>query len=266
MMGRNKRGIRRASMRARLAVAAAVIVGGGAAAVVAVAASHSGTATAQSAGYYTNSWGYSQTLSETQALSSAMNGWDKSPSKSLMTLAEMKPMSTFSMTSFHTHTLAVQRGTVLAASRNQFVIKSSNHMLELWNVNHGTKFLNVGGSHTGMAAMTGDTMGTPSQMNQMNMNMKTKDVTKGDMAFIFGERVHGKLVAQLVLFVDPMKTDPVTTPSMTTSPSMTATPTATPSMTTSPTMTATPTATPSATTTTPNTTVNGTPAVDSTHM
>jgi hypothetical protein len=258
MMGRNKRGIRRASMRARLAVAAAVIVGGGAAAVVAVAASHGGAATAQSAGYYTNSWGYSQSLSETQALSSAMNGWDNSPNQSLMTLAEMKPMSTFSMTSFHTHTLAVQRGTVVAATRSEFVIKSSNHMLEVWHVNHGTKLLNVGGSHTGMAAMTGGTMGAPSQMNHMNMNMKTKSVAKGDMVFVFGEREHGELVAQLVLFADPM----TSAPSMTTSPSMTATPTATPSMTTSPSMTA----TPSATTTTPNTTVNGTPAVSSTHM
>jgi hypothetical protein len=34
MIGRNKRGIRRASTRVRLAVAAAVLVGGGAAGVV----------------------------------------------------------------------------------------------------------------------------------------------------------------------------------------------------------------------------------------
>ena len=54
MISRNKRGIRRASTRVRLAVAAAVLVGGGAAGVVAVAASHSGAVAAQSAGYTTH--------------------------------------------------------------------------------------------------------------------------------------------------------------------------------------------------------------------
>ena len=248
MIGRNKRGIRRTSTRVRLAVAAAVLVGGGAASVVAVVASHSSAPTAaQSASYSTDSWGYRQSLSETQALSSAMNGWNTSQNRSLMTLAEMKPMSTFSMTQFHTHPLAVQRGTVIAASRTQIVIKSTNHMLEVWNVNHGTKVLNVGGSQTGMAAMTGGTMGAPNQMGQMSM--KVKSVAKGDLVFIFGERVHGELVAQLVLFAAPMKTDPVTAP------------TATPSMTASPNMNA----APNATSTTPNTTINGTPVVSGTH-
>ena len=67
-------------------------------------------------------------------------------------------MSTFNMTSFHTHMLALQRGTVVATARNEFVIKSSNRMLEVWHLNSGTKLLNVGGSQTGMAAMTGGTM------------------------------------------------------------------------------------------------------------
>jgi hypothetical protein len=233
MIGRNKRGIRRASMRIRLGVAAAVLVGGGAAGVVAVVASHSNT-TAQSAGY-TTSMGFRQSLSETQALSSAMNGWDRSPSSSLTTLAEMKPMSTFTMTSFHTHMLALQRGTVVATARNEFVIKSSNRMLELWHLNNGTKLLNVGGSQTGMAAMTGGTMAASG-----HMNTRVKNVAKGDLVFIFGEREHGELVAQLVLFAAPMKPAPTTTPSatpsMTTSPSMTATPSmsATPSITSSP--------------------------------
>jgi hypothetical protein len=233
MTSRSKRGIRRASIRLRLAIAGAVLVGGGAAGVVAVAASHNGALAAQSAGYS------HQALSETQALSSAMNGWNKSPSKSLTTLTQMTPMRTFDTMRFHAHTLAVQRGTVVAAARNAFVIKSSNRKLELWYVNHGTKFLNVGGSQVGMRAMTGGTMSMP---GNMRMNMKTKALTRGDLVFIFGQRLKGKLVAQLVLFVAPVKVTPkpTATPSMTATPTMPATPTtpATPSMTATPTGTA----------------------------
>ena len=245
MIGRNKRGIRRASTRVRLAVAAAVLVGGGAAGVVALAANHSGPVSAQSAGYSRHA------LSETQALSSAMNGWNRSPDSSIRTLTQMTPMRTFNMMPWHTHTIALQRGIVVAAVRHEFVIKSSNHQLQLWFVNHGTKIVNVGSNPTGINAMTGGTMAMPSQMA---MNMRTRALAKGDLVFIFGERVHGKLLAQLVLFVAPMKVTPTTTP------------TATPSMTTSPTMTATPTttATPSVSSTTPNTTINGTPAVSGT--
>jgi hypothetical protein len=254
MMNRNHRGI---SMRVRLAVAATVLVGGGAAGVVVIAGSHGSAATAQSAGY-TTTLGFRQTLSETKALSSAMNSWDKSPSKSLTMLAEMKPMSTFSMTAYHAHTLAVQRGTVVATARDEFVIKSSNRKLELWHVTHGTKLLNVGGSRTGMAAMTGGTMAAPAHMNTW-----AKTVAKNDLVFIFGERVHGELVAQLVLYVAPVKPAPkpiptaTATPTATASASATATSTAvaTPSATASPTATAHP-----SVTATPDTTVSGTPA------
>jgi len=254
MIGRNKRGLRRATSRVRLAVAAAVLVGGGAAGVVAVTANHNGPVDAASAGYYTHS------LSETHAMSDAMNWWSKSPQTSLSLISKMTPMRTVSMMPFHNHTIALQRGTVIAATRDAFVIKSSNRQLELWYVNHGTQFLNVGSSSMGMTAMTGGTMAMPSHTK---MNMKTKTLAKGDLVFIFGERVHGNLIAQLVLFVAPVKVTttptPTATPSMTTSPTTTATPTATP------TTTATGTATPSMTSTTPNTTINGTPAVSGTH-
>lgn len=224
MIGRNTRGIRRASsMRVRLAVAAAVLVGGGAAGV-AVVASHSGPVTAASAGYYSQSQ-----LSESHAMSAAMNSWNKSQQNALSLISRMQPMHTFSMTQFHTHTLALQRGTVKAAIKNEFVIKSSNHQLELWFVNHGTKFLNVGGSAMGMNAMTGgNSMAMPSHMA---MNKGAKVLAKGDLVFIFGEKVHGKLLAQLVLFVAPMKVTATPTPSMTTSPTATAKPTATPTAT-----------------------------------
>jgi len=232
MTSRSKRGIRRASIRLRLAIAGAVLVGGGAAGVVAVAASHNGVQ-AQSAGYS------HQMLSETKALSSAMNGWNKSPTKSLTTLTQMTPMRTFDMMSWHKHTIALQRGTVVAAERNAFVIKSTNRQLELWYVNRGTKFFNVGASSVGMRAMTGGTMTMP---GNMRMNMKTKVLARGDFVFIFGERIKGKLVAQLVLFAAPVKVTPkpTATPSMTATPTMPATPTApaTPSMTATPTGTA----------------------------
>ena len=87
MTGRNKR----ASLRVRLAVAAAVLVGGGAAAAVGVA-THSNAVEAQSASYSTQHTG--RTMAYTDAVSSAMNGWSRSPSNSLMTLSHMKPMST----------------------------------------------------------------------------------------------------------------------------------------------------------------------------
>jgi hypothetical protein len=233
MTSRSKRGIRRASIRLRLAVAGAVLVGGGAAGVVAVAASHNGAQAAQAAGYS------HQMLSETKALSSAMNGWNKSQTKSLTTLTQMTPMRTFDMMSWHKHTIALQRGTVVAAERNAFVIKSTNRQLELWYVNRGTKFFNVGASSVGMRAMTGGTMTMP---GNMRMNMKTKVLARGDFVFIFGERIKGKLVAQLVLFAAPVKVTPkpTATPSMTATPTMPATPTApaTPSMTATPTGTA----------------------------
>jgi hypothetical protein len=247
MIGRNKRGIRRATTRVRLAVAAAVLVGGGAVGVVALAANHGGDVSAQSAGYTRH------TLSETQALSSAMNGWNKNPNQSIRTLTQMTPMRTFNMMPWHTHTIALQRGTVVAAVRDEFVIKSSNHQLELWYVNHGTKIVNVGSNPTGITAMTGGTMAMPSHMT---MNMRTRTLAKGDLVFIFGERVHGNLLAQLVLFVAPTKVTPTATPSMTTSPTMTATPTTTAKPTT--------TVAPNAVSTTPNTTINGTPAVSGT--
>lgn len=231
MIGRNKRGIRRASTRVRLAVAAAVLVGGGAAGVAAVAASHNTPVNAQSAGYYSHS------LSESHAMSLAMNTWNKSPQTSLSFISRMTPMSNFSMTSFHTHTLALQRGTVVAAERNAFVIKSANHQFELWEVTHGTKFLNVASSSMGMAAMTGN--GNMTMPSHMAMNKGARVLTQNDLVFIFGERVHGKLVAQLVLFVAPVKV--TTTPTAT--PSMTTTPTATPTTSATATGTATSTAT-----------------------
>ncbi len=224
MIGRNTRGIRRASsMRVRLAVAAAVLVGGGAAGVVAVAANHNGAVDTANAGYY-----HSQ-LSESHAMAEAMGWWSKSQQTSLSLISRMQPMHNVGMTQWHRHTLVVQRGTVVGATRNEFVIKSSNHQFEIWHVNRGTAFLNVGGSTMGMNAMMGG--GSMSMPRHMHWNIGAKKLAVGDTVFIFGEKTHNELVAQLVLFVMPTTVMPTTTPtvapSMTTTPTMTPTPTST---------------------------------------
>ncbi|HXT90328.1 MAG TPA: hypothetical protein VN714_13835 [Trebonia sp.] len=228
MTGRNKR----ASLRVRLAVAAAVLVGGGAAGVVGIAATHSNAATAAtSAGYSTH---MGRTMGYSDAMSSAMNGWSKSPSNSLMTLTHMKPMTNTMTMAWHKHVLAFQRGTVVAESirQKELVVQSNNGKIETWHWNNGTKAVNVGGSAMGMSAMNGGTMSMPSRWNH-HLNTKAKAAVKGDMVFVFGEKIKGKLIAQLVLFVTPMKVTPMPTPSMT------VTPTVAPSMTTTPTAPAT---------------------------
>lgn len=219
MISRSKRGIRRASTRIRLAVAAAVLVVGGAAGVVAVAANHSGPVDAASAGYSHH------TPSTQELLSSAMNSWNKSPSQSLSTLTQMQKMQNFETMAWHTHTIAIQRGTVLLAEKNAFVIKSANHQIELWHVNGGTKFLNVGPSNVGMRAMTGGTMSMP---GNMQMNMRAKVLAAGDFVFIFGLKVNGVLHAQLVLFVAPLRTPHAPMPSMTSTPANQTVPLVTP--------------------------------------
>lgn len=205
MIGRNKRGFRGASVRARVAVAAAVLVGGGAAGVVAVAASHSGSTTAQSAGYYTN---YHRGLSESHAMSDAMDWWHKSPDTSFSLISRMETIRTVSMTSFHSHMIVVQRGTVAAAAPGEFVTRSLNNQLEVWHTTRGTQFFNVGGNQMGWNAMSGGTMSSYGNWNWSNSsssrwNMSMRTVARGDLVFVFGQRVDNKLIAQLVLFAAP---------------------------------------------------------------
>jgi hypothetical protein len=154
MNSRNRRRNRQASMKARLGIAAAVLAGGGAAGV-AVAASHSGSATvnADSAGYVLN---FHHTVSEQQALTSALNMWNSNQSRSLNTLAQMAPMRTFSQFMWHRTQFAAQRGVVVAATKQFIIVKSANGKLELWWLNHWTKQKNVTASPTGMVAMTGN--------------------------------------------------------------------------------------------------------------
>ena len=214
----SKRGMRQASMRVRLAVAAAVLVGGGAAGVVAISASHGGSAAAESAGFMHHN---SRTMSYTSAMSSAMNGWSKSPSTSLMTISHMKPMTNSWTQLWHHATVVIQRGTVVAVGRGEIAVQSANGTVKVWHVSHGTKTLNVGGTSTGMSAMTGGTMMVPSSWN---MNTTVKGIAKGDLVLVFGKLQHHILKAQLVLFAAPTTTMPTATPTATTPM---ATPTAT---------------------------------------
>jgi len=154
MNSRNRRRNRQASMKARLGIAAAVLAGGGAAGV-AVAASHSGpaTTTVDNAGYVLN---FHHTVSEQQALTSALNMWNSNQSRSLNTLAQMAPMRTFSQFTWHHTQFAAQRGVVVAATRQFIIVKSVNGKLELWWLNRWTRQKNVTVNPTGMVAMTGN--------------------------------------------------------------------------------------------------------------
>jgi hypothetical protein len=204
----SKRGMRRASMRVRLAVAAAVLAGGGAAGVVALSASHGGAVAATSAGFVT----HGRTMSYSAAMSSAMNGWSGSQGTSLKTISHMKPMTNSWTQSWHRHILVLQRGTVVAVGRGVFAVQSANGSIKVWHVTRRTQVLNVGGTSTGMSAMTGGSMQVPSWWN---MNMTVQGVAKGDLVFVFGEREHHTLKAQLVLFAAPTAVMPTATPTAT---------------------------------------------------
>ena len=149
----SKRGMRRASMRVRLAVAAAVLVGGGAAGVVVASASHGGAAAAESAGFTHRP---DDELLQRHVLGDerleqiarhvahddlAHEADDQLPGRSRGTR----------------HILVIQRGTVVAVGRDEFAVQSANGTIKVWHVTRKTATLNVGGTSTGMSAMTGGT-------------------------------------------------------------------------------------------------------------
>lgn len=212
----SKRGIRGVSLRMSLAAAAVVLAGGTTAALVAVGASHGGTETVESAGF---SQASGRTMSYTSALSSAVKDWSKSPSTSLTTISDMKPVTSYWSQSWHRAIIVIQRGTVVAVGKNEFTVKSANGTIKMWNVNGATKTKNVGGTATGMSAMAGGTMKVPSRWT---MNTRVTRIAKGDLVFVYGERVGRTLKAQLVLFAAPATTNrmPMATP--TAKPTVTA--------------------------------------------
>jgi hypothetical protein len=278
MNSRNRRRNRQASMKARLGIAAAVLAGGGAAGV-AVAASHSGSATvnADSAGYVLH---FHHTVSEQQALTSALNMWNSNQSRSLNTLAQMAPMRTFSQFMWHRTQFAAQRGVVVAATKQFIIVKSANGKLELWWLNHWTKQKNVTASPTGMVAMTGNNVaahtaattgntapmaatmaGSAAVVNQMAAPV-TKPIT---ITVNTGTQTITITITQTTATVAPTTTTTTTTP--TGMATATATPTATTTGMATPTATTTGMATPTATTTgMATTTATATPMATMTTM
>jgi hypothetical protein len=159
-MGRNRRGSRQASMKARLSIAAAVLVGGGAIGAVAFATSnHSAapsTTAATSAGYYWNTPRHNQ-MSVGNALSTALASWNTSQWTSMTTLTRMAPMRNFATAQMRHTTFAAQRGVVVLATRHLLLVQSANGSLHLWLIGHNTAVQNVATSTTGTTAMTGST-------------------------------------------------------------------------------------------------------------
>jgi hypothetical protein len=167
MIGRNRRGNRHASMRARLAVASAVLATAGAIGAVAVAASSDpAPSTAQSAGYTLN---FRHTVSEGTALSAALSQWATSQQKSLSMLSQMAPMKGFSTVRKGSTVYAVQRGVVVLARRHWLIVKSASGAPRMWLLNSKTQVMNVAGSSAGTAAMTGSAAATTAAVQQGNM-------------------------------------------------------------------------------------------------
>jgi hypothetical protein len=161
MTGRNRSGNRPASMKARLGIAAAVLLGGGAIGVTAVAASSHGTAAgtttkAESAGFILN---FHQSIPQGEALADALSYWGQSQQRSLTTLAEIAPVSSFSDPWHHKTQFAIQRGVVVLATHKFLLVKSKNHVLRLWWLTGGTAFKDVSNttsSGTAWTALTGN--------------------------------------------------------------------------------------------------------------
>ena len=258
MKSRSRRGNRQTAMKARLGIATAVLVGGGAIGVAAVAAANHGTAatTAQSAGFTLN---FHHTISEQQALSSALSTWGQSQQKSMTTLAEMAPMRTFNQFWSHRTEFAAQRGVVVLATKKFLLVKSADRQLHLWWLNGATKVRNVGASATGMAAMTGNNMAATAAMKTNNMapaavTMAGSTSAVSQMAAPVSKptTITVDTGNQIITITITAATATVTQPATataTTTPVVTATPTAisTATSTATPTAMATATATPTAT-------------------
>jgi len=260
-MGRNRRGNRQASMKARLGIATAVLISGGAVGVAAVAANNHGpaTTTEQAAGFIMN---FHHRISEQAALSSALATWGTSQQQSMRTLAQMVPMRTFSQV-WHRHTLlAAQRGVVVLATKRFLLVKSANGGLHLWWLNGRTVFQNVSASPTGMTAMTGNNTAAVQAMVHQNM-APAAAVMAGSTAVV--TQMAAPVAKPTVITVDtgtsvitititsstatvtqPVTTTATTTPAGTPTAAPTGTPTGAPTVTVTPVVTTT---TPAVTTT-----------------
>lgn len=166
MIGRNRRGYRQASMKARAGIATAVLLGGGAAGVAVAASGNHGPTTASSAGFIMS---IRHHIPAQQAMSTALSMWGQSHASAFSTLAQMMPMRNFTSVRHHHTRLAMQRGVVVLATRQFMVVKSANGAMHVWWLNGRTTFSNVTNNATGMAALTGNN--TAAMQAVVNHNM-----------------------------------------------------------------------------------------------
>jgi hypothetical protein len=147
-------------------------------------------------------------MSWQQGMSWAMDNWNTRQQQSLVVINQTVTVQTFTMAKFHSHMFVAQRGTVVAKAPWEFVVKSTTGTFGVWHFNGGTKFVNIGNSKTGWNAMSGGSMSSMGSWNWSDMansswNSRTKTIAKGDLVFVFGQKVHGIWKAQLVLFAAP---------------------------------------------------------------
>lgn len=237
MIGRNRRGDRRASWKMRISIAAAVLVGGGAIGAVAVAANGGGASTAaKSAGYnYASNYGSGSGhgwMSPQEGFTQVFTSTTVSVTHTITVLHQIQPFSnTWNGWSGKTQ-FAAQRGIVVAVIPHTAVaVRSSNGQVEWWGLNGATKLINVGGNPMGIQAMRGWSSMNSGGNGWQNWygSWNNNTLKKGDVVFIAGTKVHGVLWAKVVLFAHPrsfsnMNSMPFRYNSSSMTPSYTSTP------------------------------------------
>jgi hypothetical protein len=159
---------RQASIRTRVGIATAILAGSGSLAAVAVAATSHGAATAVAAAAYSARY-----TNEGAALSLAINEFGRSRASAYAELADLTQARQFSQVSHDGHTLDVQRGIVVLATRKFLILRSANGSLHLWLLSGGTKFADVSDSTAGTSALTASASATKQAMDSGNMTPAT---------------------------------------------------------------------------------------------
>jgi hypothetical protein len=159
-------------------------------------------------------------MSWMDGISWAMDNWNTSQTQSIVVITKTVTVKTFSTMWFHNKQFATQRGIVVARAPWEFVVKSTSGTFGVWHFNGGTKFVNVGNSKSMWNAMYGSSMSSWGSWNSSwnwsdyansSWNSRTKTIAKGDLVFVFGQKVNGIWKAQLVLFAHPSSWNSSTT-------------------------------------------------------
>ncbi len=155
---------RQAAIRTRVGIATAILAGSGSIAAVAVAATSHGAATAVQPAAYSARYS-----NEGTALNLVINDWGKSRQSAYAELADLTQARQFSQASHDGHTLDVQRGIVVLATRKFLILRSANGSLHLWLLSGSTKFQDVSDTTAGTSALTASTSATEQAMDSGNM-------------------------------------------------------------------------------------------------